>query len=84
MRSARGIAGGEDQHRGRQAIGTPLRQHLQPGNAGQAEVENDQVIRLAAALIDRIAPVRQPVHRVALTLQAGDQFVGQRHVVFHQ
>ncbi len=79
-----GITGGEDQHWRRQTSGPPLRQHLEPWQTRQAEVEDDQVIRLAAALIHRVATVGQPVHGVTLSVEAGHQFVGQRHMVFHQ
>ena len=79
-----GTARGEDQHRRRQAGGAPLRQHVKPRQTRQAEVEDDQVIGFAAALIHRVATVGQPVHGVTLAIEAGHQFVGQRHVVFHQ
>jgi hypothetical protein len=79
-----GIACGEDQHRNRQAGRAPLRQHIKPRYAGQAEVEDDQVIGLAAALIHRVTAIGQPIHCVALALQTGEQLVGQRYMVFHQ
>ncbi len=72
----------EDQHRRGEAAGTPLRQHLQARQARQAEVEDDQIIGFALALVHRVAAIGQPVHGVALALQAGGQFVGQGHVVF--
>ena len=62
----------------------PLGQYLQPRQAGQTEVEDDQVIGFAAALIHRIAAIGQPIHGVALAIEAFKQFIGQGHMVFHQ
>ncbi|MNH12255.1 hypothetical protein D3C79_717910 [compost metagenome] len=75
---------GEDQHRCRQPRCTPLGQHFKARQAGQAEVQNDQVVRFAATLVDRIPAVSQPVDRIALALQALGQFICQRHVVLDQ
>ncbi|MNI31423.1 hypothetical protein D3C73_853080 [compost metagenome] len=79
-----GVSGRQDQHRRGQPRRAPLRQHLKPRHAGQTEVEDDQVVRLGAALMYRIATIGQPVHRIPLAIEAGQQFVGQGHMVFHQ
>ncbi|MNH39130.1 hypothetical protein D3C79_1002550 [compost metagenome] len=61
-----------------------MRQHLKSRHARQTEVEDDQVVRFSTALIHRIATISQPVHRITLAVEAGQQFVGQGHMVFHQ
>jgi len=79
-----GAARGKDQHRCGEAAGTPVAQHLQPRFARQAEVENDQVIGLAGALVSGVAAIGQPVDGITVAAEAGDQFIGQRNVVFDQ
>ncbi|MNF86512.1 hypothetical protein D3C84_689510 [compost metagenome] len=79
-----GAARGEDQHRRRQAAGAPLLEHLEPRLAGQAEVENDQVVGFAGPLVQCVTAIGQPIHGVALAAEAGGQLISQRYMVLYQ
>ncbi|MNZ56662.1 hypothetical protein D3C78_746140 [compost metagenome] len=79
-----GIARGQHQYRRSQARGTPAAEHFKPWQSRQPQIEDDQIIGFGAALMHRIAAIGQPVHGITLAIEAGQQLVGQRHVVFHQ
>jgi len=79
-----GVTRSQDQYRCGQTALTPGAQHFESRFAGQTEVENDEVVGFAAALVIGVAAIGQPVGGIAVTAEARNQFVGQRDVVFHQ
>ena len=79
-----GATCGKDQDRCGKATRAPFLQHLKPRFARQAEVENDQIIGFGRTLVGGITAIGQPVHRIALASQTGQQLVGQGYMVFNQ
>ena len=77
-------ARGEDQHRRRQPGGARLGQHLQPVQAGQAQVEQHHVGQAGVPAVQRASAVAAGHHLHAAALEAALQRGLHRQVVFHQ
>jgi hypothetical protein len=76
-----GVGGGQDQHRRRVAARAQLAQHLQPGQLGQAEVEDHEVEVVRDERGVGLGATGHMVHRVTGAAQRAQQAVGQHLVV---
>ena len=77
-----GIAGGEHQH-GDRSVLLDLLADLEPVEAGEHEVEDDEVRVGPSAQLHPRWPVAGDLHREALTAQPGRDRVGDRSLVLH-
>ena len=75
------VARGEHQHRRAVAGGAQPPQHLEAVDAGQADVQDDQVEALLAGAEHRVLARGHHVHRVAFALEDARDPARQRRVV---
>ena len=81
---AEAVARGDDQHRGRVVALAQGAQHVQPGPAWQAQVQQHRVVGMIDQGQLRRGRVGRAVHLPAITLQRGGDGVAEHAVVFHE
>ena len=80
----RAVARRNDQHRQVGAALARRAQHVHALQAGQAQVEQHQVVVETVERQLRLAAVAHPVHRIAFATQAIDQALADHRIIFHQ